>query len=305
MTGSTHANHRSARSPRPTPEGPARDNPIAGPQMGTNRSEPSAPASAGASGRHNEPGSRPASACPAQPPSKSGGESPRDVERHHGIRKADQSTGSDRTGRCAAHHAGPRGTPERHTAGHNHGTRTGARQQRPPGAANPDSARYDNTTTAEERHRRGDEAGQRQRDRTSRTGSSGSGQAAGTAAPRTGASRDQWRWTPPRTGTTGAEQAAGATGSHRSGHEDEAEEMQLSRLEDQAGEKRRKEDEEKAKVTQRCTQVDEEGGMRWSSQGHEAEEKQRSSDEEEPEEMQSRGDQDQAVHKQPRADEDK
>ena len=32
VTGSTHANHRSARSPRLTPEGPARDKPIAGPQ---------------------------------------------------------------------------------------------------------------------------------------------------------------------------------------------------------------------------------------------------------------------------------
>ena len=30
VTGSIHANHRSARIPRPTPEGPARDNPIAG-----------------------------------------------------------------------------------------------------------------------------------------------------------------------------------------------------------------------------------------------------------------------------------
>ena len=69
VTGSTHANHRSARSPRPTPEGPARDNPIAGRRTGTTRSKPSAPASAGASGRHNEPCSRPASACPAQPPS--------------------------------------------------------------------------------------------------------------------------------------------------------------------------------------------------------------------------------------------
>ena len=29
VTGSTHANHRGARSPRPTPERPARDNPIA------------------------------------------------------------------------------------------------------------------------------------------------------------------------------------------------------------------------------------------------------------------------------------
>ena len=101
------------------------------------------------------------------------------------------------------------------------------------------------------------------------------------------------------------EQAAGATGSHRSGHKDEAVDMQRSRVEDKAGEKRRKQDEDKAKVTQRCTQVDEDGGMRRSSQGDEAEEKQRTSDEEEPEEMQSRGEQDEAVHKQPRADVDK
>ena len=119
VTGSTHANRRRARSPRPAPEGPARDNPIAGPRTGTTRSEPSVPASAGASVRHNEPGLRQASACPAQPSSKAGGAGPRGGERHHGVGKADQSTESDRTGRGAAHHAGPRGTPERHAAGHN------------------------------------------------------------------------------------------------------------------------------------------------------------------------------------------
>ena len=43
------------------------------PRTGTTRSEPSTPAAAGAKGRHNEPGSRPASTCPAQPPSKTGG----------------------------------------------------------------------------------------------------------------------------------------------------------------------------------------------------------------------------------------
>ena len=150
MTGSTHANHRSARSPRTAPEGPARDNPIAGPRTGTTRSEPIVPASAGASGRHNEPGSRQASACPAQPPSKAGGPSPRGGERHHGIGKADRSTESDRTGRGAAHHAGPRGTPERHAAGHNQGTRTGAKPQRLPGAANPESAPNRHRTTAQE-----------------------------------------------------------------------------------------------------------------------------------------------------------
>ena len=150
MTWSTHVDNRSARSPRPTPEGPARDNPIAGPRTGTTRSEPSTPASAGASGRHNEPGSRPASACPAQQPSKAGGASPRGGERHHGVRKADRSTESARTRRGAAHHAGPGGTPERHAASHNKGTRTGAKQRRPPSAANPESAHNTQRTTAQE-----------------------------------------------------------------------------------------------------------------------------------------------------------
>ena len=159
VTRSTHANHRSARSPRPTPEGPARDNPIAGPRTGTTRSEPSVPASAGASGMHNEPGSRPASACPAQPPSKAEGASPRVGERHHGVGKADRSTESklDRTRRGA-----PRGATRharearrqrqpghtdrcqattaagcRQPGGHaqhapSHGTRTGAKQHQPP-----------------------------------------------------------------------------------------------------------------------------------------------------------------------------
>ena len=159
VTGSTHADHRSARSPTPAPEGPARDNPIAGPRTGTTQSELSVPASAGASGRHNEPGSRPASACPAQLPSKAGGPSPRGGQRHHGVGTADRSTESDQTGPGALHHARPRGTPERHAAGHNerhtdrcqattaagcrkpgeraqhapnHGTGTGAKQHQPP-----------------------------------------------------------------------------------------------------------------------------------------------------------------------------
>ena len=55
---------------------------------------------------------------------------------------------------------------------------------------------------------------------------------------------------------------------------------------------------------QRCTQVDEDAGMRWSSQGDEAEEKQWSSKEEEPEKVQRGRDQDKAEDKQPRADED-
>ena len=58
-------------------------------------------------------------------------------------------------------------------------------------------------------------------------------------------------------------------------------------------------------MTQRCTQEDEDGGMRWISRGDEAEEKQQSSDEEDPEEMQCTGHQDEDERKQPRADEDK
>ena len=150
MTGSTHANHRSARSLRPAPEGPARDNPIAGPRTGTTRSEPSVPALAGASGRHNEPGPRPASACPAQLPSKAGGPSSRGGARHHGVGKANRSTESDRTGRGAAHHSGPEGMPERHAASHNQGKQTGAKQQRPPGDANPEGAHNTHRTTAQE-----------------------------------------------------------------------------------------------------------------------------------------------------------
>ena len=150
MTGSTHANHRSARSPRPTSEGPARDNPVAGPQTGTTQSNLSAPARTGASGRRNEPGSRPASACCAQLPSRSGGESPWGGEGRHSVGSAGWSTESDRTGRGATHHAGPRRTPERHGASRNQGARTDAKQQRPPGAANPDSAHNTQRTTAQE-----------------------------------------------------------------------------------------------------------------------------------------------------------
>ena len=158
VTGTTHANHRSARSPRRTPQGPARDNFIAGPRTGTTRSEPSAPASAGASGRQNEPGSRPPSACPAQPRSKAGRASPRAGKRHHSVGKANRRTESDRNGRGAAHDAGRRGrhrgTPpaapsntdrcqattaagcrkcgERAQHATNHSTRSGAKQHQLP-----------------------------------------------------------------------------------------------------------------------------------------------------------------------------
>ena len=47
--------------------------------------------------------------------------------------------------------AGPRGTPERHTARHTHSTRTGAKPQRPPGAANPGSVHNTRRTAAREK----------------------------------------------------------------------------------------------------------------------------------------------------------
>ena len=151
MTGSTHANHRSARSHRPTLEGPARDNPIAGPRTGTMRSEPTAAASAAARGRHKEPGSRPASTCPAQPPSESGG-----GEMHHGVWKADRSTGSHQTGRDAVHQ--PRATrharearcrPQpRHTNRCQATTATGCRK---PGKRTEPAANY-GTGTGARRH---------------------------------------------------------------------------------------------------------------------------------------------------------
>ena len=60
---------------------------------------------------------------------------------------AQRATGLDETRRT---NSGPRGTPERHAAGHNQGTRTGAKQQRPPGAANPGSAHNPQRTKAHE-----------------------------------------------------------------------------------------------------------------------------------------------------------
>ena len=147
MTGSTYADQGSAHSSRPTPEGPARDNPIAGPRMGMTRSEPSALASAGASGRHNEPGSRPAFACPAQPPIKSGGGTPRGGKGHHGVGKADRSTKSNWTGEGATHHAGQkarqRGSPPATTKAHRHVPSNSGL-----GAANPDRAHNTQRTTA-------------------------------------------------------------------------------------------------------------------------------------------------------------
>ena len=57
--------------------------------------------------------------APRSRPVNSGAKAPGVAERHQGVGKADQSTESTRAGRGQAHRAGPRGTPERHAAGHN------------------------------------------------------------------------------------------------------------------------------------------------------------------------------------------
>ena len=56
-------------------------------------------------------------------------------------------TGPDEAPRT---NAGPPGTSDWHAEGYNQGTREGAKQQRPPGAANPGSA---HKTQREPRHR--------------------------------------------------------------------------------------------------------------------------------------------------------
>ena len=93
-------------------------------------SAPSALASAGASGRHNEAGPGEGTTATGKPTG------------------APRATGPDEERRT---NAGPRGRPERHAAGHNHGTRTGAKPQRPPGAANPGSAHNTRRTAARDK----------------------------------------------------------------------------------------------------------------------------------------------------------
>ena len=67
---------------------------------------------------------------------------------HHSVGKAHWSTESGQTGRGAAHNPRPRGTPESWATGHSQVTRTGGKQQRPPGAATSDSAHKTQRTTA-------------------------------------------------------------------------------------------------------------------------------------------------------------
>ena len=150
MTGSTHAKHRSARGPRPTPKGPARDNPIAGPRTGRRGvSLAPLPRRGPVVGTMSPVLGRPPRA-PRSDPVEPGAQAPAVGEGTTATGKltgAARETGPDEARRI---NAGPRGTPERQAAGHTQGTREGAKQQRPPGVANPGSAHNMQRTTAQE-----------------------------------------------------------------------------------------------------------------------------------------------------------
>ena len=151
VTGSTHANNRSARSPRPKPEGPARDDPPRGLEQVRRGACPAPlPLQGPAAGTKSPVLGRPQRA-PRSHPVEPGATTPGMGE---GTTATNKPTGTPRaTGPDESRHtnAGPRGTPERHAAGHYQGTRTGANPQRPPGAANPGSAHNTQRTAAQER----------------------------------------------------------------------------------------------------------------------------------------------------------
>ena len=111
--------------------------PQQGPKRVQHGASPAPSPRGGASGRHHEPGSWPASTCPAQPPSKTGGgehplgEGTGTTGKPTG---APRATGPDEARRTKA---GPQATPKRRAVGPNQSTRPAARQPRPPGPANP------------------------------------------------------------------------------------------------------------------------------------------------------------------------
>ena len=143
------SDHRSAHSPRPTPEGPARDNPIAGPRAGTTRSEPSASATARGQRHTMSPVLRRPPRAPRSHPVMPGAHPPGVKNGTTASGKptgAPRATGPDEARRTRAE---PPGTTGRHAAGDKQGTRTGAKQQRPPGAANPGGVHNRQRTTAQ------------------------------------------------------------------------------------------------------------------------------------------------------------
>ena len=144
-------NHRSARSPRAKPEGPARDNPIEDPERVQRGARPEPlPRQGPAAGTMSPVLGRPPRATRSHPvkpvaTAPGVGEGTTATGKPTG---APRATGQDEERRP---NTGPRGTPERHAAGHNHGTRTGAKPQWPPGAANPGSAHNTRRTAARDK----------------------------------------------------------------------------------------------------------------------------------------------------------
>ena len=144
VTGATHPKHGNARTPRPIPEGSARDNPIAGPQTVTTPLPRRVPA-----GTKSPVLGRPRRA-PRSRPVNPGAQAP-------GMQKGTTASGK-LTGAPEATtpdeaqptNAGQQRTPERHTASHNQGTPTGTKQQRPPGALYLGSAHSPQRTGAQE-----------------------------------------------------------------------------------------------------------------------------------------------------------
>ena len=106
VTGSTHAKPPQRTQPKTEAGGTRQGQPHRGAPNGYDAERAQRPCLGRGQRQAHEPGSRPASTCPAQPPSKARGDSPRGGGRHHGDGKADRSTESGPTGRGAAHQRG-------------------------------------------------------------------------------------------------------------------------------------------------------------------------------------------------------
>ena len=149
VTGSKHAKPPQRTQPKTGAAAARQGQPHRGAPNGHDAERAKGLASAGASGRHNEPGSQPASTCPTQPPRRAGGNSSRVGGRHHGHGKADRSTESDRTGGGVAHQRGA----ARHAreARRRPQPRHGDECQATTSAANPGSAHNTRRTAAQEK----------------------------------------------------------------------------------------------------------------------------------------------------------
>ena len=129
VTGSTLPNHRCARSPKPMPKGPTGTTPSRGPKRVQRGGSPvHLPWQGPVAGTWSPVVGRTPRA-PRSRPVNPGGTTATDE-----LTRAPRATGPDK---AQSTNAGPQSTPERHAAGHNQGTRTGSKHQRPPAPALP------------------------------------------------------------------------------------------------------------------------------------------------------------------------